>query len=157
MRSVILFTLLLLLTTNLSAKNSKDKEKKKQQQKSSMAAEHDNKHLSVSATLFNDRERQVLKDYRSETQDKKKKQKKLPKGLQKKLDRGGSLPPGWQKKLKTGSVIDRDTYRHARPLPDSVVARLPMGPSGTVIVEIEGEIVRLAEATLTIIDILKHH
>ena len=87
---------------------------------------------------------------------KEKKTKKIPKGLQKKLARGGSLPPGWQKKLQTGEVIDSSTYRYARPLPKEVLLRLPKPPKGTIIVEIEGEIVRLLEASLTIVDILKH-
>ena len=77
--------------------------------------------------------------------------------MQKKLARGGSLPPGWQKKLSRGSVIDRETYSHARPLPNDVIVQLPSPPRGTIIVDIDGEIVRLAEATMTIVDILGHH
>ena len=38
------------------------------------------------------------------------KQKQLPPGLEKKVERGGELPPGWQKKITVGSILDRRVY-----------------------------------------------
>jgi hypothetical protein len=41
------------------------------------------------------------------------KEKSLPPGLEKKLERGGELPPGWKKKLAKGSILERDLYDRA--------------------------------------------
>ncbi|MGH7353532.1 MAG: hypothetical protein ACRELS_03025 [Candidatus Rokuibacteriota bacterium] len=81
------------------------------------------------------------------------KQKELPPGLQKKVARGGTLPPGWQKKVARGEVMTDDIHRHSVPLPKEVLIRLPPPPQGTILVKVEGKIVRLLEATKTIIDV----
>jgi hypothetical protein len=83
-----------------------------------------------------------------------KKMKRLPPGLQKKAARGKALPPGWQKKIARGEVMDRQIYAHAQPLPMDLVRSLPPQPAGVVTVQLEGKVVRLAEATLTILDVL---
>ena len=82
-----------------------------------------------------------------------KKKKTLPPGLQKKVERGGELPPGWQKKIARGEVLDAQVYRHSRPLPPELSKRLPPQPSGTIVITVEGKVVRLVEATLTILDV----
>ena len=79
--------------------------------------------------------------------------KSLPPGLQKKVERGGELPPGWQKKVARGEVMDAEVYAHSRPLPPELLKRLPPQPRGTIVVTIEGKVVRLLEATLTILDV----
>ncbi len=81
------------------------------------------------------------------------KKKKLPRGLRKKVERGGELPPGWQKKVARGEVMDPVVYEHASPLPPVLVKTLPPQPKGTVIVTVEGKAVRLLEATRTILDV----
>ncbi len=78
----------------------------------------------------------------------------LPPGLQKKVARGKGLPPGWQKKMARGYVMEDRIYRHAEILPGVLLGRLPPQPRGTVLIRIEGKIVRLAQATREIIDIL---
>lgn len=83
-----------------------------------------------------------------------KKQKQLPPGLKKKLERGGELPPGWQKKVARGEVMDPLVYRQARPVSVDLIKILPPQPKGTTIVVVEGKAVRLWEATRTIIDVL---
>ncbi len=82
----------------------------------------------------------------------KKKKKKMPPGLVKKAERGGELPPGWQKKIARGEVIDPAVYRRSAPLPPELLRTLPPQPAGTVVVSVEGKVVRLVEATLTILD-----
>lgn len=82
-----------------------------------------------------------------------KKPKELPPGLKKKVARGGDLPPGWQKKVAKGEVLDREVYRHATPLPDGLIKRLPPAPDGTVLIKVEGKVIRLYEATRTILDV----
>ncbi len=85
------------------------------------------------------------------------KEKKLPPGLKKKLDRGGQLPPGWQKKVARGEVMPLDVYYQSRPLPKEIIGILPPPPPGTVIVTLEGKVVRLLEATRTIVDVFDLH
>ena len=80
--------------------------------------------------------------------------KQLPPGLQKKVARGGQLPPGWQKKLARGEVMSTDIYNQAKPAPVTLIKQLPPQPPGTIIIQLEGKIVRLAQATREIIDIL---
>ncbi len=82
-----------------------------------------------------------------------KKMKPIPPGLQKKVERGRELPPGWQKKIARGEVIDAQVYAHSRPLPPELSRRLPPPPPGTIVVTVEGKVVRLMEATLTILDV----
>lgn len=109
--------------------------------------------------LFGDRERQIFDDYLREEAfeyDKHKsnnKGKELPPGLRKKLARGGELPPGWQKKLERGEVLDGDYYRYSTSLPEHVLRRLPAGPAGTSIRRVEDRIVRVMDATNTILDV----
>ncbi len=79
--------------------------------------------------------------------------KTLPPGLRKKVERGKELPPGWQKKIERGEVIDAQVYAHSRPLPPELRKRLPPPPPGTIVVTVEGKVVRLMEATLTILDV----
>lgn len=81
--------------------------------------------------------------------------KKLPPGLQKKLAAGKALPPGWQHKLARGDVLPGDVRAAARPLPAELSGRLPAGPEGTVVLEIDGEFVRVVQDTMEIIDILR--
>lgn len=83
------------------------------------------------------------------------KQKPLPPGLRKKVERGGELPPGWQKKLARGEVLSDDVYRVGRPLPPDVRRQLPVDPKGTVTLDIDGEIVRVIQNTREIVDILR--
>jgi hypothetical protein len=85
------------------------------------------------------------------------KAKKLPPGLQKKLARGGQLPPGWQKKVARGEVMDTAVYAQTKPIPVELVKQLPPQPDGTIIVTVEGKLVRLIEATRTILDVFEIH
>ncbi|WP_158681585.1 hypothetical protein [Microbulbifer pacificus] len=73
----------------------------------------------------------------------------LPPGLQKKAERGGELPPGWKKKLVRGHVLEDSIYSHA-------VIVQPVDRHGLITVRIEGELVRLVNATHEIVDILSH-
>ncbi|NVJ68449.1 MAG: hypothetical protein HWE16_18320 [Gammaproteobacteria bacterium] len=110
---------------------------------------------SGSSGIFTDSEKRLIRDYYSgHGRDKPKKAKKLPKGLQKKYERTGQLPPGWQKKMARGEVIPGDVYVHGRDIPDELRRRLPIGPVGSKVLEIEGKIVRVIHNTREIIDIL---
>lgn len=113
--------------------------------------------------LFSDHDIEIIRDYYSDNyqgnyqnhhHDDGKKKKKLPPGLQKKYQRTGQLPPGWQKKLARGEVMPLDIYEVGRPIPVELHRRLPIGPIGSKVLEIEGKIFRVIENTREIIDIL---
>lgn len=108
---------------------------------------------------ISDSERQEINRYYQSTPQacpkgqKGKKPKAVPQGLQKKVTRGGDLPPGWQNKVSKGEVLDPEVYRHATPLPKELTMKLPPAPDGTVLVKVEGKVIRLYEATRTILDV----
>ena len=81
--------------------------------------------------------------------------KALPPGLAKKAARGGALPPGWQKKIARGEVLAPAVYAQTQPLPEVVIRKLPPPPAGTILVTIDGKLVRLLEATRTILDVFE--
>jgi len=81
--------------------------------------------------------------------------KTLPPGLSKKVARGAALPPGWQKKIARGEVLPPAVYAQAQLLPDVVQRKLPPPPAGTLLVTIDGKLVRLLEATHTILDVFE--
>ena len=81
--------------------------------------------------------------------------KTLPPGLTKKVARGAALPPGWQKKITRGEVLPPVVYAQAQPLPEVVRRKLPPPPAGTLLVTIDGKLVRLLEATHTILDVFE--
>ncbi len=112
--------------------------------------------IVLSEVLFGDRDRRILDDYlRAEPYEtSQRKHKKLPPGLRKKLDRGGQLPPGWQKKMTRWEVMDEDVYRHSTRLPEHIARQLSGSPAGTSIRRVEDRIVRIMDATHTIVDIL---
>ncbi|HYD78684.1 MAG TPA: hypothetical protein VEC06_02660 [Paucimonas sp.] len=102
---------------------------------------------------FSTSETQAIRTY-YRTEESGKQAKPLPPGLQKKVARGGQLPPGWQKKLARGEVMSPELYGLAKPAPVALIRQLPPQPPGTIIVHLEGKIVRLIQATHEIIDIL---
>lgn len=98
-------------------------------------------------------ERQTIMTYFQNHPQKVKKPKALPPGLQKKAARGEALPPGWQMKVVRGEVLDAEVWRHATRLPYELARRLPPAPEGTVLIKVEGKIIRLYEATRIILDV----
>ena len=78
---------------------------------------------------------------------KKGKNKSLPPGLQKNVERGKPLPPGWQKKLSRGQVMERDIYGRGKII-------VPLDPLGIVTIRIEDKIFRVMKKSREIVDIL---
>lgn len=81
------------------------------------------------------------------------KQKSLPYGLEKKLQRGGDLPPGWEKKIVPGDRLDRDIYRQSERLPDDLdraIGRI----AGEENRRIGNKIIRVLEGDATVIDVI---
>lgn len=78
----------------------------------------------------------------------------LPPGLSRKVARGGNLPPGWQKKIAKGEVLSSDIYKHAESVPEDIMISLPSMAPGTSLVRIDNRIVKVVDATKTIIDVI---
>jgi len=98
--------------------------------------------------------KQHLGDIR-EAQKKARSDKALPPRLAKKGAPGAKLPSGWQKKITRGEVLPQTVYAQAQPLPEVVIQKLPPPPAGTVLVTLDGKLVRLVEATRTIVDVFE--
>jgi len=120
-----------------------------------------NEHKQKSEHYFSDSERSRIEDYYRRDRDErdhkkgnKGKGKKLPYGLQKKLDRGGQLPPGWQTKVARGEVLDADILRHSERIPDELARRLPELHDGEEIRRVGNKVVRVLEGNGTVIDVI---
>ena len=75
------------------------------------------------------------------------KQKSLPPGLQKKVERGKELPPGWQKKIARGEVLDAELFGRSKVL-------VPADTNGISTIQVGDKKLRLLESTREILDIL---
>ena len=65
------------------------------------------------------------------------------------------LPPGWQKQIARGEILPETVYRQAQPLPEVVIRKLPPPPAGTILVILDDKVLRLLEATCTIVDVFE--
>jgi hypothetical protein len=116
---------------------------------------HERERATISSHYLSlQREAAIYEQYHEPAAGKKKNNadsKHLPPGLQKKAAQG-RLPPGWQKKLKIGAILPPDVLAVADPLPPRLIAQLPAGPAGTITVHVDGHIIRVLEASRTIVD-----
>ena len=103
---------------------------------------------------FSEEERRVLEEWQRGEAGWKKSGRRLPPGLQKKVDRGGELPPGWKKKLAVGETLPKELEAEAKTLPEEILERLPKTREGTEVIQIGDEVIRVVENTREIIDIL---
>ena len=99
-----------------------------------------------------DRDKHYYDDDRRHAEKGPGKPKKLPPGLRKKLERGGELPPGWKMKVARGEVLDEHLYRQSHHLPRDVLRRMPE-IEGTSLRQIDDRVLRVQDATRTILDI----
>lgn len=79
----------------------------------------------------------------------------MPRGLQKKVARGGELPPGWQSKLQKGAVLEQAVVDHGKAVSPELKARLPLGDKGSVDITLDGKVIRLHEKTRQILDVFE--
>jgi len=84
--------------------------------------------------------------------DKEKKQKTLPPGLEKKVERGGELPPGWQKKIAKGEVLDSDLFDIAVRIPNKPTKNYP-NTKNTELLKLEKKIIRIEKDTREVLEI----
>lgn len=105
----------------------------------------DRRHRDYRDYRYSDRERDALRRHLSRRD-----YQSLPPGLQKKVARGGQLPPGWQKKLQVGHTFNGNLDRYGQRLPVYDDIRRIDGVTDVVI---DNEVVRVLDATQTIIDV----
>ncbi len=65
------------------------------------------------------------------------------------------LPPGWYSRVRRGCVMPADLYVYREPVPQYVMVQMPPQPPGVVHVMIGGKVIRLMEATRTIMDVFE--
>jgi hypothetical protein len=87
--------------------------------------------------------------------NKNKKQKSMPPGLEKKIQQGKELPPGWQKKIVKGEVLDNELCLNAVTVSKEERQKLPPSPAGTKLLKIENKIIHVMDATRTILDVFE--
>lgn len=76
----------------------------------------------------------------------------LPRGLVKKLRRGGQLPQGWKKKVSVGQPIPQEYLQYATPMPYRLQSELSVGPIGSKILQIADKVIRVEAGTNMILD-----
>jgi hypothetical protein len=108
--------------------------------------------------VFTSQERQVIhahckKGNVTVAQGPGKKGKGVPPGQAKKAARSAQLPTNWQQQCVVGQIMPQEIYTHCEPLPQEVCVKLPPPPPGTIVVTLDSKVVRLAHATLEILDV----
>lgn len=109
---------------------------------------------------FSERERRAIRDYYRHAEgggkhkDKSHRERALPKGLQKKLARGGGLPPGWQRKLEQGAALTPELRAAGEPLPRALTEALDPDGQADEILRIEDKVVRVSRGEGTIVDVI---
>jgi hypothetical protein len=99
--------------------------------------------------------KQHLADIRAVQSKKPSSDKARPPGSTKKMAHKAKLPPGWQKNIVRGAVLPQTVYAQAQPLPEIVIRKLPPPPAGTILVLLDGKVLRLLETTRTIVDVFE--
>jgi len=104
---------------------------------------------------ISDSERHVIRAYVTDRVDASKggKFNGVPQGLAKKVAPRGGLPEGWQKNCFRGQVLPAEVHKHCQPLPYDVVVKLPPPPPGTVLLAVDGTIVRIGYPTYEVLDV----
>lgn len=97
---------------------------------------------------FSDQERSEIKGYFSANPSAR---SQLPPGLAKK----NKIPPGWQKKLAVGQRFPDDAWEHRVPLPQEIESKLPRIEKGEIRVRVDDRVVRVAEKTREVLDIIE--
>ncbi len=100
-----------------------------------------------------DKEYKNYKDYEGDKyyREGPEKQKTLPKGLEKKIERDGTLPTGWQKKLAKGQIADERILRSGTMINSKNYPFV----KNTDIYRVEDKVFRVAQGTNMILEIFK--
>ncbi len=90
--------------------------------------------------------------------DKSKAVKQLPKGLQKKLARGGELPPGWQNKVQKGALLSPELMAASEPVSQQVADAVEAIHTGdqvaAEVIRIQDKVIRVSKGQGTVLDVI---
>jgi hypothetical protein len=81
----------------------------------------------------------------------------VPQGLARKVSWSNKLPLGWEKHCVRGQVLPSEVHKHCQPLPHDIIVKLPPPPPGTVLLAVDGKVVRVAYPTYEILDLFNVH
>lgn len=76
----------------------------------------------------------------------------VPQGLAKKVAWPFGMPDGWQQTCVRSKVLSEEVHKHCQPLPEDLTIKLPPPPPGTVLLAVDGRIVRVGYPTYEILD-----
>jgi hypothetical protein len=77
----------------------------------------------------------------------------VPQGLARKVSWSNKLPYGWEKNWIRGEVLPVEIHKHCQPLPHDIIVKLPPPPPGTVLLAVDGKVLRVAYPTYEILDL----
>jgi hypothetical protein len=77
----------------------------------------------------------------------------VPQGLAKKVAWTNTLPPDWRKRCVRGQVLPAEVHKHCQPLPHDIMVKLPPPPPGTILLAVDGTVLRLGYPTYEILDV----
>jgi hypothetical protein len=63
------------------------------------------------------------------------------------------IPAQKRSAARLGETMSQEVYKQCEPLPQDVVVQLPPSPPDTIVETVHGKAVRLAKATLEILDV----
>ena len=135
---------LMLIAAALACAGPAAADKKDQGGESPSAAEYAPGKGKGAKSFSRDEREEIDRYYKSHPQ----KRKALPPGLAKK----NKLPPGWQKKLAPGERIPDDVWAHRAELPSEI--KVPV-EKGVIRVRIDDRVVKVAERTREVLDVLQ--
>jgi hypothetical protein len=113
------------------------------------------KHPWVGHTVtISDSERQTIRAYVRHRIDASKlgKPNGVPQGLARQVLWGNKLPLDWQKHCARGMVLPSEVHKNCQPLPYDVTTKLPPPPPGTILLAVDGAVVRVGYPTYEILD-----
>lgn len=69
------------------------------------------------------------------------------------FDAPAPLPAGWQGMIQRGARLPPSVYTSGRRLPDELLAQLPPAPKATLLMVLDGKLLRMFRPTRTVLDL----
>jgi hypothetical protein len=63
------------------------------------------------------------------------------------------LEQGWENSLNTGDTLSNATFSYAQALPPALMQQMPNGPQGTLLITLQGKLLRIWLRTQTVMDV----
>jgi hypothetical protein len=140
-------------------RSEKRKEKHKEKREKYSDEVENERHYQKSRSDLSEWDQLKVREYYRDREfdgdrNKKYKKKKLPYGLQKKLERGGELPQGWQNKVAKGEVLGGELLERSVRVPEELIRRLPELRDGSEYRRLGDKVVRVLGGNGTVVDVI---